>query len=181
MFRMQKKSSYDLSTPWNIAYRLHQSRLKEAKRADNEFSVPFAYMKHHLRVCPNRFFNCPQCRNCVRMAFTHHETLLYQHHQSRILMRSERTLWVFSSIRLLKTSLKRLHPYRFFFRCLKCRKYIRMAVRNIETSRHRLHQSRFFSRPEGRLWVHRAICLRKISIKVAFLDAQVEENEFVWP
>jgi hypothetical protein len=45
MIRMKKMSSYDLSTPWNIAY--HQSRLKDAKKAD-DFSGPFSYMKHHF-------------------------------------------------------------------------------------------------------------------------------------
>jgi hypothetical protein len=36
-----------------------------------------------------------------------------------------------------------------------------MAYRHLETSLHHIHQSRFLRRPEGRLWVHRAIRLLK--------------------
>jgi hypothetical protein len=39
-----------------------------------------------------------------------------------------------------------------------------MAFRHLKTSLHRLHQSRLLRQSEGRLWVHRAICLLKTSL-----------------
>jgi hypothetical protein len=77
-----------------------------------------------------------------------------------VFWRPKGRLCVLSTVRLLKTSLKRLRPSRFF-RCPGSTKYVRMAFQHLETSLNRIHQSGFLRRPEGRLWVHRAIRLHK--------------------
>jgi hypothetical protein len=71
---------------------------------------------------------------------------------------------VLRSIRLLRTSLKRLHLCHCF-RFPGYRKRFRIAHGHIDTSVHRLRQSRFLRRPEGSLWVLRAIRLLKTSLK----------------
>jgi hypothetical protein len=82
------------------------------------------------------------------------------------------------TIRLLKTSLKRLRPNRFF-RCTGNIKLVRMAFRHLESSLHRLHQSRFLRRPECRLWVLRAIRFLKHHIRafvqIAFTMPKIQK------
>jgi hypothetical protein len=58
-----------------------------------------------------------------------------------------------------------------------------MADRHLETSLHRLHQSRFLRRPEGTLWVLKAIPQLQISLKQlrpCFFYDQNAENVFAW-
>jgi hypothetical protein len=66
-------------------------------------------------------------------------------------------------IRLLKTSLKRLRPSRFFW-SPGCRKLVRMAFRHVQTSLYQHHQSRFLRRQEGRLWILWTIRLFKVHL-----------------
>jgi hypothetical protein len=90
-------------------------------------------------------------------------TSLHCLHQSRFLRHSEGRLWVLRTIRLLKTSFKRIRPIAFFYPWF--RKLFRMVFGHLETSLHRLHQSRFSIRSEGKLWVLRAIRLLITSLK----------------
>jgi hypothetical protein len=78
------------------------------------------------RIRPNCFFERPECRKCVLMAFRHHESSLQQHHLSRTLRCSEGILFVLWRIRQLKISLKRLPISRFFW-CPGCRKWVCLA------------------------------------------------------
>jgi hypothetical protein len=60
-----------------------------------------------------------------------------------------------------------------------------MAFWHLETSLYRLHQSRFLRRPEGRLWLLRAIRLLKTSLKRhrknSFFRCPGCRNDFAWP
>jgi hypothetical protein len=86
------------------------------------------------RLRPIRFFEWPECKKCFGMAFRHHLSLLPRHHLSRILSQSEGILLILRTIRLFKTSLKRLHSSSFY----RCIEYIKW-VRHLEISIHRLH------------------------------------------
>jgi hypothetical protein len=105
--------------------------------AENDFALHFDTLKHHFID-----FN--------KVVF--------------FFLRSEGRLWVLRAIRLLRTSLKRLHPSHIF-RFPWCRKWVRLTHRHLETSLHRLRQRRFLRRPEGRLWVLRSIHLLKTTRK----------------
>jgi hypothetical protein len=65
--------------------------------------------------------------------------------------RAEGKLWDHKSIRLLKTSLPRNRPSRFFGRT-GCRKLFHKAFSHLEAWLHGLQQRRFLRRPDGRLW-----------------------------
>jgi hypothetical protein len=103
---MQKMSSYDLSTPWNIA----QS------------------------TSPKSFFKTQEVR-----------------------------FWILSAIRLLKTS--QANSPKWLFWCQGFTLWDGVTIRHLETSFLRIQQSRFLGRPDGRLLVPRAICLRGTSRK----------------
>jgi hypothetical protein len=83
------------------------------------------------------------------MAFHHLETTLQRLHHSRFIRRPEGRLLVISAIPLLKTSLKRLRPSRFFD--------VRDAGNQFKKAFDKLKftssflQSRFLRSPEGRL------------------------------
>jgi hypothetical protein len=81
--------------------------------------------------------------------------LLHLFHHSRFLRRPEGRLWVLRTIRLLKTSLKRLR--KSLFRWPRCRKCSYMTFRHLDISLYRLHKIRYLRRSEGRLWVLSAI------------------------
>jgi hypothetical protein len=66
------------------------------------------------------------------MAFRNLEKFLHLRQQSRFLGRPEGSLFVLRAIRLLKTSLKKLRPSRFF-QFPECRNSGRMAFRHLET------------------------------------------------
>jgi hypothetical protein len=97
------------------------------------------------------------------MAFWQIEKSLHQHHQSRILRRSQGRLWVLRAIGLLKTSLKQIRQNRFF-QYPECRKCVRMDFLQNETSIHVLPESRIFIRPQN-IGVLRVILLLKTSLK----------------
>jgi hypothetical protein len=114
MPRIQKMSSYALSTPGNIAL---STSPKPSFKTEGRLLVHRAIhlLKTSLPLLrTNRFLECPVYRKSFRIAFRHHVTSLNRHHQSRILRCSEDRVCVLWAIRLIKTSLKRLHPSRFF-------------------------------------------------------------------
>jgi hypothetical protein len=49
MLRLQKISSYGLTTLWNIASTTTKFVFQDVQKADYNFTKPFAYLKHHFR------------------------------------------------------------------------------------------------------------------------------------
>jgi hypothetical protein len=122
---------------------------KTSRRLIMSSKLHFPFLKHHLsNIIQVAFFGDPGFGKC--MPFRHIQTTLQRIFQNHFLRLPEGWLLILRPIRPHKTSLKWLRPRRFF-RCTRCRKWVRMAFRRNEISLHRLHQSRFLRRTEGRL------------------------------
>jgi uncharacterized protein YlaI len=68
----------------------HQSRFLIRSQGRLWVLSAFRLLQTSLKqLRPIRFFPCPECIQCVRMAFLHHETSIHRRHQSRILIRSK--------------------------------------------------------------------------------------------
>jgi hypothetical protein len=88
----------------------------DVRKADYEFSGPFAYLNHHLSECIEvAFFDSQDAENCS-YGLSHLEPSLLRLQHCRFLVRSEGRLWIFRAIRLLKIFVKELRPS-IFFRC----------------------------------------------------------------
>jgi hypothetical protein len=96
------------------------------------------------------------------MASRNIETSLLRLHEIRFIRLPESRLWVLRAIYLLKSTLNKHRPSRFFINP-GFRKWL--AFGHFETMSHRLLQNRFLRRPEGSLWILRRIRVHKTSLK----------------
>jgi hypothetical protein len=84
----------------------------------------------------------PWIAKWVRMAFRHLETSLKRLHPSRFWISHEGRLWILRAFCLHKTLLQRICSNRFF-EFTECRKCFRIAIQHHETKLHRNHQVEF--------------------------------------
>jgi hypothetical protein len=168
LFKMRstkKMSSRCLSTPSNIASSTStKSFFKTLRRQIMYYqgqSPTYNITYDFIRVA---FFDAVHAENVFWWLFDTLNTELHWIHQSRFLRRPEDRLWLLWAIRLLKTSLKRLHQSHLF-RCWGCRKCVRMAYRHHESSLHRHHEIRTLILSEIRIRIFRPIRLFKTSLR----------------
>jgi hypothetical protein len=136
-------------------HRHHQSCILRRSVGRIWFIRAIRLIKSSLkRIHPSRFFRFSECRKWVRITFRHLETSLNRLQQCRFLRRPEGRLREPRPIRQIITSIKRIRP------SPGCRKLFRMVFRHLEKLLHWIQQNRFLRRPEGRLWVVRAIPLK---------------------
>jgi hypothetical protein len=145
-------------------HRIHQSFFEDVQEIYYEFLETFAYIEHHLiDFIQVTFFDSWDAEKEIAWPIDSLIHWLYGLRQNRFLRRPEVILFLWS-IRLIKTSLKRLRPSRFI-RSPGCRILDLKAFRNLEASLQRLHQIRFLRRLEGVFRVLRTIRLIKTSHK----------------
>jgi hypothetical protein len=114
---------WDQMAPWHYRtsfHRHHQRRILRRSegrlRVVRSIRLLKSWFKRRRLI---RFFNAHDAENDL-VAFRHVETSLHRLQQCWYLRRSEGRLWVARDMRLLRISLTRLRPIRYF-RCPGCR------------------------------------------------------------